>query len=64
MKEYEIRLEVKTVAHIKAKAYNRNDAMDTAYHMLEHELIKAGDDSVVLSETKVGKILTVKVLAD
>ncbi len=60
MKEFEISLEVKAVATIKAKAFNRSDAKDAPYHMLAKELIKAADDSVTLSQTEVGKILAVK----
>lgn len=60
MKEFEVELEVKTVATIKAKAFNASDAKDAAYHMLAKELIKAADDTVKLSLSKVGKILTVK----
>ncbi len=60
MKEFEISLEVKAVATIKAKAFNASDAKDAAYHMLAKELIKAADNSVTLSQTEVGKILAVK----
>lgn len=63
MKEFEVELEVTTIATIKAKAFNASDAKDAAYHMLAKELIKAADDTVKLSQSKVGKILTVKEIA-
>lgn len=60
MKEFEISLEVTTVVKVKTQAFNRNDAKDTAYHLLAHELIKASKPSVQLTKADVGKILSVK----
>lgn len=60
MKEFEVSLEVKAIATIKAKAVNASDAKDAAYHVLAQELIKAADGSVKLSSADVGKILSVK----
>lgn len=60
MKEFEISLEIKAIATIKAKAFNASDAKDAAYHILVNELIKAADHTVTLSSSEVGKILTVK----
>ena len=59
MKEFEISLEVKAIATIKAKAFNASDAKDAAYHLLAQELINAADNSVTLSDRQVGKILAV-----
>ena len=64
MKEFEVSIEVKAIATIKAKAFNPSDARDAAYHMLAEELIKAVDESVALSQSEVGKILAVKDLAN
>lgn len=63
MKEFEVSIEVKAIANIKAKSFNASDAKDAAYHMLAQELIKAADSSVKLSQSKVGKILAVKEVA-